>query len=233
MKVYLAAVADYVPNEICLSIRAYTDFCFITRQAEFNDKTLEEIRRCIRDFNQAREIFREAGIRSNFNLPRQHSITHFPDKMMDFGAPNGLCSTITESRHITAVKKPWRRSNRYEALGQMLLTNQRLDKLSALRNDFVERGMLPSTQTPLPPPRFEDNGEVEEAPVDENVSANVELARTPGKSIIYSNDCTLGLICVKSVLIPETLRLWACTSISHYLERWLDAFYLTSSILTL
>ncbi|KAJ7362401.1 hypothetical protein DFH08DRAFT_683551, partial [Mycena albidolilacea] len=40
---------------------------------------------------------------------------------------------IPESRHITAVKKPWRRSSRYNALGQMLLTNQRLDKLAAAR----------------------------------------------------------------------------------------------------
>jgi hypothetical protein len=62
-----------------------------------------------------------------------------------FGAPNGLCSSITESKHIKAVKEPWRRSNRYDALGQMLLTNQRLDKLAAARVDFNARGMLKGT----------------------------------------------------------------------------------------
>lgn len=62
-----------------------------------------------------------------------------------FGAPNGLCSSITESKHIKAVKKPWRRSSRYQALGQMLLTNQRLDKLAAARVDFQRRGMLKGT----------------------------------------------------------------------------------------
>ncbi|KAF9553018.1 hypothetical protein CPC08DRAFT_728207 [Agrocybe pediades] len=60
----------------------------------------------------------------------------------EFGAPNGLCSSITESKHIKAVKEPWRRSNHYEALGQMLVTNQRLDKLAAARVDFKSRGML-------------------------------------------------------------------------------------------
>ncbi|KAF8953940.1 hypothetical protein BDZ97DRAFT_1678489, partial [Flammula alnicola] len=45
-------------------------------------------------------------------------------QVQEFGAPGGLCSSITESRHITAVKKPWRRSSRFEALGQMLITNQ-------------------------------------------------------------------------------------------------------------
>lgn len=62
----------------------------------------------------------------------------------EFGVPNGLCSSITESRHITAVKRPWRRSNRYNALGQMLLTIQRLDKLAAAQVSFVEQGMLPN-----------------------------------------------------------------------------------------
>jgi hypothetical protein len=62
-----------------------------------------------------------------------------------FGAPNGLCSSITESKHIKAVKEPWRQSSRYKALGQMLLTNQQLDKLAAARIDFSTRGMLKGT----------------------------------------------------------------------------------------
>jgi hypothetical protein len=60
----------------------------------------------------------------------------------EFGALNGLCSSIMESKHVKAVKEPWRHSNRFEALGQMLLTNQRLDKLAASCSDFKARGML-------------------------------------------------------------------------------------------
>jgi hypothetical protein len=72
-------------------------------------------------------------------------MTHYATHIRRFGAPNGLYSSITESKHIKAVKEPWRRSSRYEALGQMLLTNQRLDKLSALRVDYAQRGMLTGT----------------------------------------------------------------------------------------
>ncbi|KAG1753664.1 uncharacterized protein EDB91DRAFT_1234097 [Suillus paluster] len=49
------------------------------------------------------------------------------------------------TKHIKAVKEPWRRSSRYKALGQMLVTNQRLDKLAAARVDFKSRGMLNGT----------------------------------------------------------------------------------------
>lgn len=53
--------------------------------------------------------------------------------MQDFGAPNEIYLSITESRHITAVKKPWRRSNHYNTLHQILVMNEQLDKLHATR----------------------------------------------------------------------------------------------------
>lgn len=67
---------------------------------------------------------------------------HYRHLSQEFGTPNGLCSSITESKHIKAVKKPWQCSNHFEALGQMLVTNQRLDKLAAAQVDFESRRML-------------------------------------------------------------------------------------------
>ena len=46
------------------------------------------------------------------------------------------------------MKEPWRRSNRNQALGQMLVTNQRLDQLAAARTDFSNRGMLTGRHVP-------------------------------------------------------------------------------------
>ncbi|KAH8096961.1 hypothetical protein BXZ70DRAFT_865851, partial [Cristinia sonorae] len=88
-------------------------------------------------------VFINVGVRPDgfSSLARQHSLDHYPEHIRAFGAPNGLCSSITESKHIKAVKEPWRRSNCFEALGQMLLTNQRLDKLAAVKADFDARGM--------------------------------------------------------------------------------------------
>lgn len=69
-------------------------------------------------------------------------MVHYYDNIKNFGSPNGLCSSITESKHIVAVKRPWRRSSRYKALSQILKVNERLDKLAAARADFTTRGML-------------------------------------------------------------------------------------------
>ena len=43
------------------------------------------------------------------------------------------------------MNEPWRRSNRFDALSQMLLTNQCLDKLTAAQVDFANHGMLQGT----------------------------------------------------------------------------------------
>ena len=85
---------------------------------------------------------------------------------------------------ITAVKRPWRQSNRHDALGQMLLTNQRLDKLKAARIDFIHRGLLSPSHAPLPKPMLMPDEEEDGGPIDEHVTGTVTLARTRRTSII-------------------------------------------------
>jgi hypothetical protein len=128
------------------TMRAFLEFCYIARRDIHDTHSLIALDDALQRFHHHREIFRTSGIRTNgFNLPRQHSLIHYVKLIRAFGAPNGLCSSITESMHIKAVKEPWRRSSRFEALGQMLLTNQRLAKLAAARIDFSDRGMLRGT----------------------------------------------------------------------------------------
>jgi hypothetical protein len=131
------------------AFRAFLDFCYIARRAELSETDLNELDGALGRFHQHRRIFQATGVREDgpggFSLPRQHAMVHYRDMVEEFGAPCGLCSSITESKHIVAVKEPYRRSSHYEALGQMLLINQRLDKLAACRRIFEERGMLKYT----------------------------------------------------------------------------------------
>jgi hypothetical protein len=70
---------------------------------------------------------------------------HYSHNIRLFGSPNGLCSSITEAKHIKAIKEPWRRSSRFNALPQMLRTISRLDQLAAIRTKFESRGMMDGT----------------------------------------------------------------------------------------
>ena len=115
-------------------------------QARVDANDLAALDDALKQFHNCRTIFQECSVRpTGFNLPRQHSLIHYHTLIKEFGAPNGLCSSITESKHIKAVKEPWRRSSRFNALGQMLLINQQLDNLAASRVDFASRGMLEGT----------------------------------------------------------------------------------------
>ncbi|GBE88358.1 hypothetical protein SCP_1301730 [Sparassis crispa] len=143
MKVYLPAISGHVPQDMVRAIRAFLEFCYIARHNVITSQDLENLEDALSRFHQYRTVFEKAGVKvSGFSLPRQHSLRHYKFLIWEFAAPNGLCSSITEAKHIKAVKEPWRRSSRNEALGQMLLTNQALDKLSASRVDFASRGML-------------------------------------------------------------------------------------------
>ncbi|THG94213.1 hypothetical protein EW026_g7214 [Hermanssonia centrifuga] len=143
MKVYLPALAGHVPPQMLRALSAFMDFCYLVRRDVISEDNLKAIDVALDRFQRERIVFEESGVQtSGFSLPRQHSILHYRKNIQLFAAPNGLCSSITEAKHIKAVKEPWRRSSRFEALGQMLVTNARLDKLSAARVDFDARGML-------------------------------------------------------------------------------------------
>lgn len=207
------------------AISAFLDFCYLVRRDTINTDTLDDIDRALERFHREREIFRSTGVRKGanaFSLPRQHSLSHYHYLIEEFAAPNGLCSSITESKHIKAVKQPWRRSSRFEALGQMLITNQRLDKLAAARVDYAARGLLVGPCTNLPAFVLEENaesarkdaaadaeeciedfhGSVEDVgtgdgqPTDDDVESDVILARTPGKLIQNNRAFSYTNVCM-------------------------------------
>ena len=170
------------------AISSFMEFCYLVRRNVINEDDILAINAAVAKFHVERSIFDD--IRPDgYSLPRQHSLVHYTFLIQEFGAPNGLCSSITESKHIQAVKDPYRRSSRYEALGQMLVTNQRLDKLAAARVDFQARGMLdrqfgPPELPPDPPPpnNLQDVEDDDGGAVDGDIDSEVILAQKPSET---------------------------------------------------
>jgi len=203
----LLALEGYVPMDIIHAFRALLEFCYLVRHNIITETSLKEIDDAVARFHRYREIFKDADVILTFSLPRQHLIKHYNTLIRLFGAPNGLCPSSMKSKHIKAVKEPWRWSSHYKALGQMLVTNQRLDKLTALHQDFYACGMFDSTcltsvlaalntQAPrehddtgqheppvLSPPREDENKDFDIIDDPTSVLAHVELAKTPHKHI--------------------------------------------------
>ena len=117
----------------------------MARRNAISATALQRFRGSVDRFLELRDIFIVTGVRPSISLPRQHALFHYYLSIQLFGSPNGLCSSITESKHIKSVKEPWRRSSRYKALIQMLCTILRLEKMGILQQIFNGRTMLRGT----------------------------------------------------------------------------------------
>ena len=128
----------------CLA--AFIEACYIARRNAITEPDLHRFRTCVNQFYSLRQIFIDTGVRKSISLPRQHAfVAHFYPLIKMFGSPNGLCSSITESKHIKAVKEPWRRSNHFRALAQMVKSIVRMEKMAAVRRSFNQQGLLSGT----------------------------------------------------------------------------------------
>lgn len=183
----LPALVGRVPDDMVKAIRSFMDFCYIARRNAIDENAIEELHHLLAEFYQFRKIFVDVGVRTKeqgISLPRQHSLKHYIELILLFACPNGHCSSITECKHSKAVKDAWRRSSKFKALGQMLLTNQRQNKLSRARQYFESHGMMDDDVI-----RHLRRAVVENPasnPLDdENIVGKVVLAQTKGSFLLY------------------------------------------------
>ncbi|KAI6097698.1 hypothetical protein EDD16DRAFT_1697820 [Pisolithus croceorrhizus] len=151
MKVYLPAIAGYVPNEMLQALSAFMDFCYIVHQSSLAE-----------------------GIHSDgISIPRIHALQHYHEAIELFGAPNGLSTSIVESKHIHAVKRPYQRSNKNEEMAQVLLVNH-------LFSGLLDKPLIPQDNV-HEDTSFQDDPYLQEAEDDdsERVDAVVQLAHKP------------------------------------------------------
>ncbi|KAJ2922285.1 hypothetical protein H1R20_g14806, partial [Candolleomyces eurysporus] len=106
MKVLIPAIVGHVPEQMVHAVCDFLEFTYLVRRSIITKDDLRQLDILMARFHQNREIFRDVGVRPDgFSLPRQHSMVHYRHLIQEFGAPNGLCSSITESKHIKAVKR--------------------------------------------------------------------------------------------------------------------------------
>ena len=127
------------------ALHVFLEFCYIAQRNVHDTQSLKELDNVLQCYHRYCEIFTTTCIQTGFNLPCQHALIHYSKAICQFGALNGLCLSITESKHIEAVKEPWWWSSHFDVLRQMLITNEHANKLAAARADFKRRGVLQGT----------------------------------------------------------------------------------------
>ena len=106
-QVYLTAIEGYVPRDMLRTLRAFLEFCYLVWKDIITTSDLEQLEVMLSQFHCYRQVFMNTGATQSFSLPQQHSLTHYFELIKQFSTPNGLCSSITESKLVKAVKKPY------------------------------------------------------------------------------------------------------------------------------
>ncbi|KAG2360595.1 hypothetical protein BDR07DRAFT_1451925 [Suillus spraguei] len=173
MKVYLPAIRGHVPDDIVCTFSAFLDFCYIVRRDTLTEDDLLQLQDALDRFHRYQEIFKTTGVTLSFSLLHQHSLNHYLLLIRQFGVPNGLCSSIMESKHIKAIKEPWRCSSWFKACG-MLKGSCLSEALHKLR-----KHNWPGFLNVNEPEHRSIEGEVSETVDGPAVEAHVDLAATP------------------------------------------------------
>jgi hypothetical protein len=91
---------------VCM-LHALLDFIYLAQWNTHNTTSLQKMEKALSKFEKHHVVFIKEGIHKNSALPHQHSLRHYMKSIMLFGALNGLCLSIIESKHIKAIKEPW------------------------------------------------------------------------------------------------------------------------------
>ena len=137
LQVYLVSIAGLVPEKMFQCLAIFLDFTYTACYSEHDIVSLSTMEKALAYFHKLHVVLIKTRVfPDRFGLPCQNSLVHYIHSIQQFGSPNGLCSSITKSNHIKAIKKTWRCSNYNEPIDQMLGMLTYLLKLSATAIKF-------------------------------------------------------------------------------------------------
>ncbi|QRV99830.1 hypothetical protein RhiJN_27849 [Ceratobasidium sp. AG-Ba] len=148
-RTFLTIVAGHGDSRLVKATRSIVDFMTRAHKSEVTDSDLAAMRRDLIDLEQSKGVFIDATKRNllsdqhRFNdIPKFHSITHYPFLISQLGSPEGLSTEITERLHIDFVKKPWSTTNHVNATQQMIAYLENREAWALLRAYMHDKGLV-------------------------------------------------------------------------------------------
>ncbi|KAG1904961.1 uncharacterized protein F5891DRAFT_1126281 [Suillus fuscotomentosus] len=169
MKIFLPAIVGHVPERMLQAICYFLDFCYVVRRSSLAEADLDSLQTTLEGSHNECTVFMDVGVCPNgISLPQQHSLCHYSYLTQQFGTPNGLCSSLTESKYCKVVKEPWRRLSGWLPLGKFAI-------------GLLDHPLLPPGVEPI---NLDTNhSDMEDAVADEGVSSYLRRAREIGEMI--------------------------------------------------
>ena len=148
----VAVIADAVPKDFLIAIRALADFRYLSQTPEISDQICTMIDDALQEFHNHKDSIISAGVRTgkhgqiinNWHIPKLEFMQSVTASIHDNGAPIQWSADHTERCHITQVKDPSRSGNRQDYESQICRYLDRIEKCrlfnlaTAIRDTEVE-----------------------------------------------------------------------------------------------
>jgi hypothetical protein len=123
----VAVIADAVPKEFLIAIRALADLRYLSQAPEISDQVCTEIDEALQEFHEHKDVIIAAGARvgkggriiDNWYIPKLELLQSVTSSICDSGAPTQWSADTTERCHITEIKNPSRSTNNQEYEAQI------------------------------------------------------------------------------------------------------------------
>jgi hypothetical protein len=131
---------------IC-AVRALLDFLYLAQFPTHTEETLRLLELSLTRFHENKSVFIDLGIRSDFNIPKLHSLQHYAAIIKLYGTTDNYNTEYSERLHIDFAKDAYRATNHKDEYPQMTLWLERKEKV--LRHELFIQWRLQGQNPPM------------------------------------------------------------------------------------
>jgi len=139
---------DTSPIPLIRSIHSLLDFLYLAQYPLHTSETLQLLDESLKRFHENKHAFVALGIRSDFNLPKLHSLAHYVDLIKLFGTTDNYNTKYTERLHIDLAKDAYHATNHRDEYMQMTVWLERREKILR-HHSYLEWRLKPQSTVVL------------------------------------------------------------------------------------
>jgi hypothetical protein len=141
------------PTRLVRCVRSFLDFLYIAQLPSQTTTTLDLLEEALTTFHNNKNIFVDLGIRTDFNIPKLHSLQHYTSSIRLFGTTDNYNTEYSERLHIDLAKDAYRATNHKNEYVQMSKWLERKEKI--YRHGLFIDWLLAGQQHPsMAPPQM-------------------------------------------------------------------------------
>lgn len=138
-KILLACLVGKVDPNGIVACRSLLHFIYLAQYPSHDQDTLRYMEEELKSWHNKRHYFIRHGSRTDFNIPKFHSLLHYVDSICWLGATDNYNTEMFERLHIDFAKEGWRSSNKRDHFPQMVKWLSRQEKVASF--DFYRSWM--------------------------------------------------------------------------------------------